>query len=787
MNVIKYNVNSGEVCQIGRQYEYGKTQVIFEGYQVTDSANEIYFKFVGRTEESKYLIPIVDMTLDITQQLTKHVGQFSCQLEEMNTEGTLVSQSPVFYVAVKRSIKVGADYEVQDPRLETIYQKYNEMYNIISQTNETSLANESQRQAEWLTLKQEVSDAINGIDGSLDTYKAETTQMLESNLAEYERQTTSNINTALKTYETQSDANLNEKFQTYSAKVSSDINRMFDDSDRTSKEKIDEYISEIEQRRIAGEFNGSDGYTPVKGKDYFTESEIVQFKKDVTPKKSIDYFTDSEISQIQNEVSSGAIGEFRAVVQTETDNFNSNAENKTAEFNAQTEQIETDISELKSDLGNVSNDLTMLRAQTNMLVNESDILGLQVDYKNKTFTRLAGAVGKTAGTDFDAFGMYGDRKKCIVADDGTIVKYYGDDGYVEDGSIGQVMVKQPKFYYLVAPLEYDPIDKGIGYHLRKANYYITSKKITGFKLHPAFYDASGNEVDYILIGAYEGSLYDTSASAYITDDSQVMNASEDLFCSIAGVHPASGLTQNLTRPNIETMCKNRGTGFHSLNIKAMSAEQILMMIELGTLNFQSAIGNGITGNADNSAYSCASYTGSTASLGNGTGIASSTNDYTGTAQTGNGKTSICYRGVENHWGNIYKFVYGVNIWGNGQMRGGQPYICKDFNYAESKNSDNYEGAGFTVTNTNGYINAMGYSTKCDWLFMPSEVGGNSSLPVGDYTYVAPDLNVYRIARLGGYWNNGLGAGGFCWGLDNGVGSRSRNFGGRLLYVPTANI
>ena len=248
MNVIKYNVNSGDVCQIGRQYEYGKTQVIFEGYQIADSANEIYFKFVGRTEESKYLIPIIDMTLDITQQLTKHVGQFSCQLEEMNTEGTLVSQSPVFYVAVKRSIKVGADYEVQDPRLETIYQKYNEMYNIISQTNETSLANESQRQAEWLTLKQEVSDAINGIDGSLDTYKAETTQMLESNLAEYESQTTSNISTALKTYETQTDASLNEKFQTYSAKVSSDINRMFDDSDRTSKEKIDEYISEIEQK-----------------------------------------------------------------------------------------------------------------------------------------------------------------------------------------------------------------------------------------------------------------------------------------------------------------------------------------------------------------------------------------------------------------------------------------------------------------------------------------------------------------------------------------------------------
>lgn len=350
MNVIKYNVNSGDVCQIGRQYEYGKTQVIFEGYQVNDSANEIYFKFVGRTEDSKYLIPIIDMTLDITQQLTKHVGQFSCQLEEMNTEGTLVSQSPVFYVAVKRSIKVGADYEVQDPRLETIYQKYNAMYNTINDTNNTVLANESQRQAEWITLKQEVADAVASIDGKLDWYKASTTDTLQARLNGFIGEAEGSIQTALETYETQTDSNINDKLTAYQSKTTSDINRMFDDSDRTSKEKIDKYISEIEQRRIAGEFNGSDGYTPVKGKDYFTESEIVQFKKDVTPKKRIDYFTDSEISQIQNEVSSGAIGEFRVVVQTETDNFNTNAANKVSEFDAHTEQIQADVSELKSDL-----------------------------------------------------------------------------------------------------------------------------------------------------------------------------------------------------------------------------------------------------------------------------------------------------------------------------------------------------------------------------------------------------------------------------------------------------
>ena len=118
------------------------------------------------------------------------------------------------------------------------------------------------------------------------------------------------------------------------------------------------------------------------------------------------------------------------------------------------------------------------------------------------------------------------------------------------------------------------------------------------------------------------------------------------------------------------------------------------------------------------------------------------------------------------------------------MGGGQPYICSDFSFAESKNSGNYEPAGFTVTNANGYISAMGYSTACDWLFIASECLGNSSLPVGDYTYITVNLNGYRIARLGGGWNSGGNAGGFYWYLDGGVGYRARIIGGRLVYIPT---
>lgn len=185
----------------------------------------------------------------------------------------------------------------------------------------------------------------------------------------------------------------------------------------------------------------------------------------------------------------------------------------------------------------------------------------------------------------------------------------------------------------------------------------------------------------------------------------------------------------------------------------------------------------------------AAATGSTASLGNGTGRAEKTTTYEGGVAkeyTVDGKTSVCWRGKENFWGNIWKFVYGINIWGNGKMGGGQPYICSDFSFAESKNSGNYEPAGFTVTNANGYISAMGYSTACDWLFIASECLGNSSLPVGDYTYITVNLNGYRIALLGSGWNDGGSAGGFYWTLNYGVGSRGRNIGGRLVYIPTRN-
>jgi hypothetical protein len=444
---------------------------------------------------------------------------------------------------------------------------------------------------------------------------------------------------------------------------------------------------------------------------------------------------------------------------------------------------------------------------------DSDIVGLCADFENNTFTRLAGAVGKSAGADFDEFNMYGGRRLCNLADDGTVNAWYGDNNYTEDGSNGQVMVYQPKFYYKVVPLKIQKNTdyKGAkGYHILKANYYLSDTPKAGFRVHPAFINGNGDEVDGIYISAYEGSIYDTSESEYLKydswdvtdngDDTYTINnynghladvtaTTGDKLSSISGVKPASGEFSNLTRPNAEILAVNRGTGWHSINIQVAMMEMLLFIVEYGTFNTQTAIAQGVVSfSFESGTHNEGVFTGSTASLGNGSGMAVSTSRLVTDATeysitTTNGTTSIRYRGIENDWGNIWKHIIGANIWGNGSMGGGEVYVNSDYTYADNKHDGNYAGVGFTLPNTSGYIKYMGYgSEEFDWVMLCSKTGGSSALPVGDYLYVTSNLNGYRTCFFGGAWANGASAGGLYLDANNGLGHRYRHIGSRLLYI-----
>ena len=291
-----------------------------------------------------------------------------------------------------------------------------------------------------------------------------------------------------------------------------------------------------------------------------------------------------------------------------------------------------------------------------------DIYGLEADFENNKFIRLAGAVGKTAGADFDSVRAYGGRRRCNLSDSGEVLAYYGDEGFKADGSNGQVMVEQPRFYYKVVPLKTEKIDGADGYHLRKARYYISDTPKAGFKVHPAFV-RNGVEVDRIYLSAFEGCIYDTSAGAYLLNDEQVADFDSDKLASIAGAKPCSGQVQALTRGNARKLAHNRGEGWEQATVQTVSATQLLFVIEYASFNSQIEIGMGVTSTPDDRQSNLSERTGATEEFGNVCG------------QTKN--ECIAYRGEENIYGNIWSWTDGIIVENNpGENLVG--FMCRRF-------------------------------------------------------------------------------------------------------------
>ena len=347
--------------------------------------------------------------------------------------------------------------------------------------------------------------------------------------------------------------------------------------------------------------------------------------------------------------------------------------------------------------------------------------------------------------DPDTHPVYMGINRCNVSDNGTINAYYGNASYVEDGSNGQVMVKIPKFYYKVTPDEVGGLD---GVNIRKCTWEISETLDDGFTLHPAFYDANGNEIDYFLYGAFDGvgqrdSTYGTS-----------YNTSADKLSSVAG---SSYLpTNSLTRATARTMATNRGTGWYNAGVKQTMAVLMLFAVEYG-FNSQIAVGQGVV------SASAATYAGQT--TGN---ITSGTQD--------NKTTPVNWRGIENLWGNIFDWIDGLNV--NNRV----PYFCNSYTFVDDT-STGYTQISFSLPSSN-YITAFGYDSTNDWVLLPSESSStaNPTGPIGDC--VDSDSG-WRVAQLGGRWNGGSYAGAFYWDCYNYSSSASASIGARLMFIPTA--
>lgn len=423
----------------------------------------------------------------------------------------------------------------------------------------------------------------------------------------------------------------------------------------------------------------------------------------------------------------------------------------------------------------------------------SDVYGVEVDFVNKKFTRLAGAENLTSGADFDKLTPWGGRKRCNLTNEGVMVAYRGETGYSEAGATSatitkgtteypsgtkvQTMVEQPLFYTKVVPVKSSVSSSGRGKKYDKARFYISPTPKAGFKPVDGFLDDNGILQDKIYLSAFEGSIFDTSAGAYLKADEQVADFATDMLSSIAGVKPASGLTQNLARANVRKLCANRGKGWKSHNIFALTATQWLILVEYASMNAQSVIGQGVSTFTDNGYSNMAVVTGATSGLGNGSGIDPNAGV--------DGKCSVSYRGEENLWGNIWTWLDAINIY-NDNASGVYNAFVKP--YGECKDdttADGYKALDFNIATGEGYISGFGYDEDHPDLFLCAEHNGASNLPVGDYYWNKNDG--FRVTALGGQWCYGARCGAWFLNLNVTSSDYNRYFGGRLLYVPQTKI
>jgi hypothetical protein len=219
-----------------------------------------------------------------------------------------------------------------------------------------------------------------------------------------------------------------------------------------------------------------------------------------------------------------------------------------------------------------------------------------------------------------------------------------------------------------------------------------------------------------------------------------------------------------------------------MNFNQVCAIQLLYLIEYASFSSQTEIGAGVTGVNDTTAgntYNNALNTGFTAGVGtSSTDFANASGACTGVAHYSTSESDadiqpITYRGIENFWGNIYKWVDGINI-----KADNNPWIA-DHDFVDNTFVHPYSDTGLTLHNANGYPTDVAYGAALDYGFLATAVGGASDEYLCDYYY---QNTGNRAARLGGTWSNAVYAGAFFWSLTHLASNVARYVGARSVFI-----
>jgi len=130
---------------------------------------------------------------------------------------------------------------------------------------------------------------------------------------------------------------------------------------------------------------------------------------------------------------------------------------------------------------------------------------------------------------------------------------------------------------------------------------------------------------------------------------------------------------------------------------------------------------------------------------------------------------MTYRGIENWYGHIRKWVDGFNINSN------VPYFSNtDTDFADNT-AANYDVPGVELHNSDGWAGAL---EQIDEGFLPADETGTATTKITDYYYQASG---WRVALFGGSAADGTYAGGFFWHLYNASSALYAYVGGRCAF------
>ena len=289
---------------------------------------------------------------------------------------------------------------------------------------------------------------------------------------------------------------------------------------------------------------------------------------------------------------------------------------------------------------------------------------------------------------------------------------------------GNVFVKIPKFYTKVTKNENGTY-----------KYQISGVRHVGFST--LFIDGKGDEIDYVLVGKYEAS------------------GSASKVYSKSGKTVLVGVIMNTFR----TGCAAHGTGYQQYDFLIDWIIKYLFMVEFATTDCQTIM-RGWTDFSNTAALS--------------TGKTDSVKTMSGSPTSNTSGFYACkYRGIENPWGNVWKFCDGISFYQN------KIYLCTDpTQYKAGKNSAPYFYVGDKV-GVNGTISSIGHFETMPLLgYANGTTAGNGYY--GDYH---TDNGGGFVAILGGRWDNNKKSGLFCVYASHGVNIANAYTSSRLCYKP----